>query len=195
MSGKQMTKKAKPPLTITFVRHGEPGPYIPPHALGPRLTALGRRQAARVGRRLAKTRFDHIYASDLRRARETADAIVRFHPSTPYTVTADIREVLSDHHSATQKPRTKERRARVKRERAALETFARRVFHRHGLGRHILVVSHYCVTATLIPILAGADPFASPTLDHGHTAVAVFKTWKKPGHCIVVLSGCTRHLG
>ena len=64
------------PLTMVFVRHGEADAHNVDQNLGAPLTRLGRRQAARVGKRLADEKFDHIYTSNLSRAYDTAAAIL-----------------------------------------------------------------------------------------------------------------------
>lgn len=67
---------------IVLVRHGETqwnveqrlqGQLVP----GPGLTERGRQQAAVLASRLLRERFDSIYSSDLRRATETADIVVK----------------------------------------------------------------------------------------------------------------------
>jgi 2,3-bisphosphoglycerate-dependent phosphoglycerate mutase len=67
-------------VDLVLVRHAEPvrtvvaeGPADPP------LTDRGRLQAEAAGRWLAAEPFDAIYASPLRRARETADIIAAAH--------------------------------------------------------------------------------------------------------------------
>lgn len=67
-------------MDLVLVRHAEPvrivdagGPADPP------LTDRGRRQAKAVADFLAEESFDVIYASPLRRARETADVIAEPH--------------------------------------------------------------------------------------------------------------------
>ncbi len=67
-------------MDLVLVRHAEPvrivtaeGPADPP------LTDLGRRQAAAASAWLAEESFDAIYASPMRRARETADVIAEPH--------------------------------------------------------------------------------------------------------------------
>lgn len=56
------------------------------------LSALGMRQAEALADRLATWRFDAIIASDLMRARATADAIASRH-GAPISLDADIREI------------------------------------------------------------------------------------------------------
>lgn len=66
--------------TFYFVRHGESEANAAQRFAGQTdspLTALGRRQAEAVADALASVRFDRIVASDLSRARDTAEAIGR----------------------------------------------------------------------------------------------------------------------
>ena len=58
---------------IPPARAGDPGVRSP--ALGGLLTALGRKQAWRTGKRLARSPINAVYSSDLSRAVETAEII------------------------------------------------------------------------------------------------------------------------
>lgn len=58
---------------------------------GPRLTALGRDQAAAAARSLRAANVRHVYTSNLRRAEETGE-IVAEALRVPWTVVADLRE-------------------------------------------------------------------------------------------------------
>ena len=55
------------------------------------LSTLGKEQAQALGRRLADTPFTAIYASDLKRAQETAAIIAAYH-NLPVRVEPDLRE-------------------------------------------------------------------------------------------------------
>lgn len=55
------------------------------------LTEVGERQAEAVGKRLSNEALDVIISSDLRRARDTASAIARYH-NLPVWNDADLRE-------------------------------------------------------------------------------------------------------
>ncbi|MBN1670844.1 MAG: histidine phosphatase family protein [Kiritimatiellae bacterium] len=186
--------KKKDPLTLVLVRHGQAAPTKrEPDSADPPLTALGRRQARRVAKRLSSERFDHIYASDLQRALDTAAAIRAFHPKTRFTVDPRIREVLAHHFLKRPDSRKKARRERVKRERLALEQFAAYIWDRHRRGQRILIVCHFDVICTLVPILAGKDPKKTIPVIQYNSAVTVFKTWGL-GQGWLELAGCVRHL-
>ena len=81
---------------LVLVRHGEAAP-IPPDAASydPPLSERGRWQAERLARRLAGTRIDALYASPLRRAQETAQAVAEATGLSIETV-PDLREVETD---------------------------------------------------------------------------------------------------
>jgi len=82
-------------MRIILVRHGETeenaAGIIQGHLPG-RLSARGREQVERLGHRLARERIDAAYSSDLARARETTEAIMRHHPAVPVIWTEDLRE-------------------------------------------------------------------------------------------------------
>lgn len=75
-------KKEQPkPTTVLFVRHGE-NEWTQSHKLagrtpGVHLNEQGKKQAAALGKRLAKTKLDALYASPLERTLETAEAIAQ----------------------------------------------------------------------------------------------------------------------
>jgi probable phosphoglycerate mutase len=79
---KKETREYKP-TTVLFIRHGE-NEWTASHKLagrtpGVHLNAAGRQQAEALGKRLADTKLDAIYASPLERTLETAEAVARHH--------------------------------------------------------------------------------------------------------------------
>jgi broad specificity phosphatase PhoE len=82
-------------MRIILVRHGETeenrAGIIQGHLPGT-LSACGREQIALLGIRLAGVPLDAAYSSDLARARETAEAIVRHHPGLSLMLTEELRE-------------------------------------------------------------------------------------------------------
>lgn len=57
-----------------------------------RLTDLGIQQAEKLARRLSDEPFDVIFASDLERARRTAEIVAQFHEGVPFHITPLLRE-------------------------------------------------------------------------------------------------------
>ena len=78
---------------IFLVRHADAREGPRDHDLGPHLTALGRRQAEALARRLANWKVDAVICSDKHRSYETALAVHRYHPDVPLLVDAVFREV------------------------------------------------------------------------------------------------------
>lgn len=81
--------------TILFARHGESDWNRTKRWQGfadRPLTELGRQQAEALAERLEQIELDAIYASDLQRARETAEVVARTRGMTVQT-TPDLREV------------------------------------------------------------------------------------------------------
>lgn len=92
MSGRQHEPV---PLRLILVRHGATQQNLDGQMTGQidaPLSALGRRQAEAVAARLASWSFDEIVASDLARARETAELIASRH-SAPIRLEPDLREI------------------------------------------------------------------------------------------------------
>ncbi|CAG8611214.1 11898_t:CDS:2, partial [Ambispora gerdemannii] len=80
---------------VHIVRHGETNSnlnHILQGHIDTKLNKVGREQADLVGRRLRKMKFDHIYSSDLSRAKKTAEAIAKHHPNIPFSVDMRLRE-------------------------------------------------------------------------------------------------------
>ena len=82
-------------MRLIVVRHGETLYNVQSRFTGQSdipLSALGERQAAALGKRLAAEPLATIAASDLQRARVTAQAIARYH-ELPVQEDADLREI------------------------------------------------------------------------------------------------------
>ncbi len=75
-----------PPLRLIFVRHGQTSynqNRVMQGSIDVPLNGRGRAQARAVAKRLAGEKIDLMYASPMRRARETAEEITRLHPGLP----------------------------------------------------------------------------------------------------------------
>lgn len=82
-------------LRLLLVRHAETEHNTQARCQGqsdPPLSAVGRRQAAALAARLAQEKIHHVYASDLRRATETAVAIAAAH-NLPVHTDPRLREM------------------------------------------------------------------------------------------------------
>ncbi|KAI8800459.1 histidine phosphatase superfamily [Cladochytrium replicatum] len=84
-------------LDVTVVRHAETDmnshvPRILQGHLDAGLNEYGKKQAAAVGWRLRKEKFDHIYSSDLQRALQTTGFIAAHHLEVPLSTDERLRE-------------------------------------------------------------------------------------------------------
>ena len=79
-----------------FVRHGETEQIATGitqgQGVGGDLNVLGKWQAQQVALALQDERIDQVYCSDLKRAVDTAEAILHYHPHIPIQYTPVLRE-------------------------------------------------------------------------------------------------------
>ncbi len=93
-----MRSKRKGSETVLYVvRHGETEfnrrRIVQGRKVDASLNEAGRRQADALARRFADERLDAVYASTLRRARETASAVAAKHPGVPVRHLHDLEEM------------------------------------------------------------------------------------------------------
>ena len=181
------------PLTIIFVRHAQASQDDCDEELGPHLTELGRQQAERVAKRMEGETFDHIYSSDLSRAWETTQAILRHHHHSTWTVSSDLREVSHHHFAPGRFPLLLAARKSAREERTVMERFATHLRRAHIPGEKILVVCHGNVIRSIIPILAGRKPENAVLMDIHNTAVTIIEAWPS-GEAVIKLANCVQHL-
>lgn len=82
-------------MRLILTRHGETienAQGIIHGQLPGQLSEKGMRQAEALGKRLAEERVEHIYTSDLRRAKDTATYIAEYHLEATFTLLEDLRE-------------------------------------------------------------------------------------------------------
>ena len=181
-----------PPVQVTLARHGQAAGEQRPGEVGAPLTKLGLRQAERVGKRLASEKFDHIYSSDMARAYETAQAVVKHHPGTPYTVSKDIREITG-FHFAPRASRKKDVKERIDKERQACERFLRKL-RKHKPGERILLVIHGNLIRLLISTLSEVNPRKAVILETNNTGVFKVRLMLDGQVSRVGLANCVKHL-
>jgi len=151
--------------TLLLARHGETDwnrDGVWQGWADPPLNETGREQARQLAEQLRETPFDAVYASDLRRARETAEIVAAPH-GVPVVADPGLREIDVGSWSGLTRAQIAQRfpdgerpdgetrdqhRARVL---AAVERIARA-----NLGRRILVVTHGGTMRALHGHLTGA---------------------------------------
>ena len=79
--------------TVFLLRHGQHAPDAPDN-LGGGLTALGRCQAKRAAHRVAEQGIGRLVASNMRRARQTAEILSAAVPSLVVEIDTDLRECV-----------------------------------------------------------------------------------------------------
>jgi len=176
-----------------MVRHGQTDPRRIGGELGPPLSDLGALQARRVAKRLSTETFNRVYTSDLRRAHDTAKAILRHHKNTPVTVTRDLREIINYHFLPGPMPADSVTRKSIQAERAAIKRFVHHLRGKHHAGERILIVSHGNFIRSLIPSLGRRQAKRSILIDITNTSVTVVEVWPS-GEAILKLANCVRHL-
>ncbi len=188
-------KRQELPLSVCFVRHAQATEDTRDLSRmeDPPLTALGRRQATRLARRLQTERFSHAYASVMRRCTETAHAILKFHRHTPYAETRDLMEVGRDHFIHVPKACHPSCPAMLEQEKDAMNRFANRLRHEHRPGQKILVVAHGNLIRSLMPMLGGKDARESILIEIENASVTMLDVWSN-GAAILKLANCVRHL-
>jgi broad specificity phosphatase PhoE len=137
--------------TILLARHGETDWNREGRWQGwadPPLNDTGRKQARALAEELRGTPFDAVYASDLRRARETAEIVAAPH-GVPVVVDPELREIdigawsgltraeIDERFPNGERPDGETREQHFARVRAAVLRIARA-----NAGRRVLVVTH-----------------------------------------------------
>ena len=181
--------------TLVLVRHGN---YLPdPKAderLGPHLSPLGSAQARLVGARLAGMpgRFDHLYASPVKRARDTAAIIGESFPGRRFEVVDDLSE-CTPHTWRTDvtKDEKPEDMATCK---AQLDRVFARFFHpAAGQPETDLLVCHGNVIRYLVTRALGVDTDAWLGMSVGHASITRIRV-KADGGISVIAVGDVGHI-
>lgn len=168
-------------LRLLLTRHGESQWQVHGDEVGSdsHLTELGRRQADRLGCWLAgHVTVDHIYASPLRRARQTAELVAAY-LDLPVHLDENLKEAwflttnelpaystpsdVLDGRGAGRGPRSEDYRFF----RSQVTRALRDILDRHQEGT-ILVVAHAGTLGTAMRLLLGSDAFS---VNVGNTAL------------------------
>lgn len=181
--------------TIVLVRHGHylPDPAADPR-LGPGLSPLGVDQAKRVGTRLAglPARFDGLYVSPLRRARETAAAMAADFPGRNFEVIDDLAECTPPTRRA--EVTASEKPADLAACKAQLDRlFAERFRPAAGAERTELMVCHGNVIRYLVTRALGVDSAAWLEMSVGNASITRIRV-EADGSFKVISVGDVGHL-
>jgi serine/threonine-protein phosphatase PGAM5 len=188
-------KAAPAARTIYLVRHGHYGPDpAADRRLGPGLSPLGIAQAHLLGARLVAlpTRFDALYVSPLRRARDTAAAISADFPDVTFSVVDDLAECTPPARRADfmagERPRDMTACGRQ-----LDRLFARYFKPASGKERTELMVCHGNVIRSLIVRALGVDADAWSAMSIGHASISEIRI-EADGRIRVVSVGDVGHI-
>lgn len=181
--------------TLVLVRHGQyiPDPKID-DGIGPHLSPLGSAQAHMVGARLAGMpgRFDHLYASPVQRARDTAAIIGESFPGRRFEVVDDLAECTP---YTWRKDVTKdEKPGEMAACKAQLDRVFERFFHpAEGQPETDMLVCHGNVIRYLVTRALGVDTAAWLGMSIGHASITRIRV-KANGDISVVSVGDVGHI-
>jgi alpha-ribazole phosphatase len=165
-------------ITVWMVRHGETDWNQVRRFQGSsdtELNAIGRAQAAALAPRLAKQRFDAMYASDLTRVRQTAHLALNG-DSDAVVYDARLRELgfgkwegltwdeirtqYPDEFASWENDRSTNPHGGDSLEdvRKRVESFLTDLRNRHLQDQHVLVFAHGGVMAVMLSVLLGSNP-------------------------------------
>ena len=204
------------PTTLYLVRHGETEHnrrnIIQGGGVDSELNAAGRAQAEALAQRLRSVSFDALYASTLRRARQTADILARPHEPLSRTHLHDLSEM--DWGVFEGEPPSEERDALMKAlkskwrdgayDRAVeggesirdvQERAQRAVRHilTREVGRTVLVVTHGRYLRVLLATIL--DDYGLKHMQElGHSNTCVNRVVVEEGRTWADLQNCTAHL-
>jgi len=184
-------------MKLFVVRHGETRENVLGILQGQgsnRLSTNGLKQAQLVAERLKKESFDVIYSSDLARAVETTNEIIKFHSKTQIKYDKDLRE--RDVGSWVGKKMTDvdwinlpsdiESKEQIK---ERVINFFKKIAREHN-NKNVLLVSHGMITRGLISHLLNKQ--YREIEKSKNTGLSIIEL--KNGEVIPHLLNCTKHL-
>lgn len=188
-------------MRLILTRHGETVEnqegILQGHMPG-NLSELGKLQAKRLALRLKNEKIDEIYSSDLKRAVDTTDEIIKFHPGIPVFYTEKLREGNMGSYTGkykgevdfNQKPKDMESwedmRARSK---GFLDSL-----YRKNPGNCVLFVGHNGINKALISEILGKGPEEIKSIkSQVNTAINIFEI-EENGRYKVHLMNSSDHL-
>lgn len=188
-------------MKLFLTRHGETienvNGTIQGHLPG-HLNNIGKQQAKKLGERLKNEKFDVIFSSDLKRAKDTAKEILKYHPNTPIYYVEDLRERYLGKYQGRNKSEIgweemndgtesfDEMRKRAK-------FFLNKVYKKYN-DKKVLFVAHGGINCQLLSIISGEkSKFIFDTKHPKNTSVYIIDFDKK-SNSKIILNNCTKHL-
>ncbi len=187
-------------MKLIIVRHGETeankAGIIQGH-IDEELNEEGIAQAKKVALRLKEEKIDFVFASDLKRAADTARNIASYHRSAPFKIDKRLRERC---HGEYEGKKAQELDWCIPAEKRGAETredilkraedFLVEILANHGTSS-VLFVCHGGIGKALISVITKIE---LDKLEHLHnTSVSIFEINEDKSHNINLLN-CAKHL-
>jgi len=182
-------------LNLILVRHGQAGGNGNYKSLAGRaLSLIGQQQAALVAQRLSPIPLDFIYASDMARAYQTAEAVCARQPTTPLRHMPEIQEISGFQVRGRPQARKADERKTLHQERTRVKKFAAHLRKTHKPGQLIAIIAHNGVNGMLLAELSDIAYRQSVFFHSCHTGLTVANVSLTSPIVSLRLMGCTRHL-
>ena len=188
-------------MKIILTRHGETVGNLKNILEGGRvqgkLSKLGFQQIKKLALRLKKEKFDFVYSSDLKRAKDTTLEIMKYHSDIPIKFVKDVREQdLGDftgkHHDSVDwnnKPKNFETREHI--QKRAIK-FIDKIYRKHK-NQIVLLVAHAIFNKALITGILGKHTDLMDEIDQKNTCVNILEIREDKKHTVHLMN-CTKHL-
>ncbi|MBL7050970.1 histidine phosphatase family protein [Candidatus Woesearchaeota archaeon] len=197
-------------MKLIIIRHGQTAENkkkITQGHLDTSLSNEGKEQIKKIANRLKHEKIDFAYSSDLRRAKHTAEAILKFHPETQLILTEELREqkkgiyegkhgnILHENIMKTRKPydqfkpQNGESMLEVKKRTIKLYN---ELIDKH-LGKTILIVTHGGPVRCLLMTLHKEPEENYKKYIHGNTSMTILEISDDRKHNVRVFN-CNKHL-
>lgn len=199
-------------MKLILVRHGQTDAnangIIQGHGEST-LTLLGRKQAQRIALRLKEEKIHICYSSDLLRAKETAQEILKFHPLVQMICTQELREVHAGKHEGrpiNKDPKIKENifnnfhsykpeggESFIEAQERVLD-FYHDLLEKHK-GKSVLLVAHGGILGALVLALLKKEINWEEYNKHRpqNAAISILEIEDTKEHTVHLLN-CTKHL-
>ncbi len=196
-------------MRLIIVRHGQTKWNVDKIMQGQQnnpLDGTGIKQAKKVAERLKGEKIDVIYCSDLKRARMTADEIIRFHPDVPIHCVPELRERGFGEYEGKTVAFVHQKQDESGLDRNEYRTpggesfrdvseranaFLDKVRKKH-LGQTVLFVTHGGVKRVIMGRLMGLDIKKTRKLNIINTSISIVN-FNEKSHKIMVFN-CAKHL-
>lgn len=196
-------------MRLIIVRHGETEGNVKKLLQGQMdvpLNENGMEQARKVAERFRTEKIDVAYSSDLKRARMTAEEIMKYHPGTPIHFVRELRErsygifegkereTIREALASTGIPKHKYKPPEgesYEEERDRVMAFLEEIKKRHR-GQTVLFATHGGVKRTMMGTLMGIPLEKAVNTSWHNTAVSIVN-FSENGHEVLVYN-CAKHL-